>query len=74
MSKLSEHYLQKQQEECELELSYQEWLMDNIQEPTGNELDEMEQDYLEKQPHFASNRIITHKPLNNTNYNPRYGA
>ena len=69
MSRLSEHYMQLQEHEFELELSYQEWLMENIQEPSESELDEMEHDFLQK-PHFVSNRIITHKALNNTNYNP----
>jgi len=70
MSKLSEHYMQEQQNEFELELSYQEWLMENIQEPSENELDEMEHDFLTK-PHFVKNRIITHRALNNTDYSPR---
>ena len=69
MSKLSEHYMQERENEFELELSYQEWLRDNIEEPTGVELDEMEIDFLTK-PTFAENRIITQSPLNNSNYNP----
>jgi len=67
MSKLSEHYIQEQ--EFELELSYQEWLRDNTQEPSESELDEMEQDLLNKSC-FLSNQIITHQSSNNTNYNP----
>ena len=70
MSKLSEHYLQIQEQEFEMELSYQEWLRDNIAEPSENELNELEQDYLQKQSHFGKDRIITHKALNNTNYQP----
>ena len=69
MSKIKEHYMQLQEQEFELDLSYQEWLMDNIQEPTSLELDEMEHDFLTK-PYFVKNRIITHKALNNTNYQP----
>jgi len=69
MSKLLEHYLQEQENEFELELSYQEWIRDNIQEPSESELDEMEHDFSTK-PHFVSNRIITHRPLNNTDYQP----
>ena len=69
MSKISESYLQDQQQEFELELSYQEWLMDNTIEPSGDDLDEMEHDFLTK-PYFGKNRIITQRPLNNTNYNP----
>ena len=69
MSKVKEQMMQEQQQEFELELSYQEWMMENVQEPSENELDEMEQDFYKK-PHFVSNRIITHKALNNTNYQP----
>ena len=69
MSKLSEHYMQVQEQEFELELSYKEWLRDNIAEPTSVELDEMEQDFITK-PHFVSNRIIAQQHLNNINYNP----
>ena len=69
MSKLSEHYMQEQAKEFELELSYQEWLLDNITEPNESELDEMEQDLLNKSC-FLSNQIITHQAVNNTNYNP----
>ena len=72
MSKVKEHYMQIQQQEFELELSYQEWLMNNTTEPSGDELDEMEHDFLQK-PHYDKNRIITHSPLNNTNYNPMEG-
>ena len=69
MSRYSEQLLQEQQDEFELNFSYEEWLRDNIMEPSEDELYEMEQDYLTK-PYFASNQIITHKALNNTNYNP----
>ena len=69
MSKLSEHHMQQKQEEFELEWSYQEWLLENVQEPSEKELDEMEQDF-NKKSHFVSNRIITYQSLNNTNYNP----
>jgi len=70
MSKLSEHYLQIQEQEFELELSYQEWLRDNIQEPTSDELDEMEISFLTK-PTTVKNRSIAQTSLNNTNYYPR---
>ena len=73
MSRVSEHYLQLQQEEWELDLSYAEWLRENVDEPSEDELNEMEQDFLQK-PHFVSNRIITHKCLNNINYSPKQGA
>ena len=71
MSKLSEHYLQEQEQEFELELSYQEWLRDNIQAPTSEDLCVMEQEFLNKNSHFVKNRIITQKSLNNSNYLPK---
>ena len=70
MSKVKEQMMHEQEREFELELSYQEWLRDNIAEPTSDELDEMEHDFTKK-PHFVRNRIITQRPLNNTNYYPR---
>ena len=73
MSKISESYLLEQLQEFELELSYNEWLMDNTTEPSGSELDEMEHDFSVKPYNICSvgwDRIITHSPLNNTNYNP----
>ena len=73
MSKLSEHYLQLQQEEWELDLSYAEWLRDNIEEPSEEELNKMEQD-LSNKSHFVSNLIITQQHLNNINYTPKQGA
>lgn len=69
MSKVKEQMVQEQQDEFELELSYQEWLRDNIDEPSEDELNEMEHDLINK-PYFVSNRIITHKSLNNPKYNP----
>ena len=74
MSKVKEHMMQQQQEEFELELSYQEWLMQNTVEPEEDELYEMEQDYLQKQSHFVSNQIIAQQHLNNINYTPKQGA
>lgn len=74
MSKLSELYLQEQQEEFELELSYQEWLRDNsMNEPSELELNEMEQDFITK-PYFRSNRILSNRLLNHTDINTRLGA
>lgn len=66
MPKLSEHYLQVQEQEFELELSYQEWLRDNVTEPSEDELNEMEEEFSNSST--LSNRIITHKPLNNKHY------
>lgn len=73
MSKIKEHLMLLQEQEFELELSYQEWLRDNFSEPSEKELDEMEQDFKLK-PHFVSNRIITQQHLNNINYTPKQGA
>lgn len=70
MPKLSEHYLQVQEQEFELELSYQEWLRDNVTEPSEDELNEMEEEFSNSST--LSNRIITHKPLNNKHYYPNY--
>jgi len=74
MSKSSELYLQEQQEEFELELSYQEWLRDNsMNEPSELELNKMEQDFIIK-PYFSSNRILSNRLLNHTDINTRLGA
>jgi hypothetical protein len=73
MGKVKSQMMIEEEQEFELELSYQEWLRDNTSEPSENELNEMEQDFLQK-PHFVSNQIITHRPLNNPNYNPKIGA
>ncbi len=73
MSRLSEHYLQLQQEEWELDLSYAEWLRDNIAEPTEEELNKMEQDFLQK-PYYKSNHIISQTYSNNITYDPKIGA
>jgi len=64
--KVKEHYIQEQQREFELDLSYAEWLRDNFSEPSEVELDLMEEDFL--QSSSADNQIIAHKPLNNFNY------
>ncbi len=69
MSKVKEQMIQEQLQKFELDLNYQEWLRDNINEPSEDELNKMEQDFLRK-THFTSNRIVTHKPLNNSNYYP----
>ena len=73
MSKAKEQMMLEQEQEFELELSYQEWLRDNTDEPNELELNEMEIDFIEK-PTTVKNRIITHKALNNTKYDPRIGA
>jgi len=72
MSKVKEAYVKQLESEFELELSYNEWLRDNYSEPSGDELDEMEEDF--KKSSTEENRIIAHKPLNNLDYYPKYGA
>ena len=69
MSKVKEHYMQEQENEFELELSYQEWLIDNFQEPSEREINEMEEDF--NKSSAVKNRIITNRALNNTDYSPR---
>jgi len=69
MSKIKEQMILEQEQEFELELSYQEYLRDNTDEPTENELDEMEV-ALNKKHYSAENRIITQTPLNNIDFNP----
>jgi hypothetical protein len=73
MSKVKEQMLREQEQEFELELSYAEWLRDNEEPYLEAELIEMEEDFINKSS-TSENRIITHKPLNNTNYDPRIGA
>ena len=69
---MSEELLRAKAEEFELELSYQEWLRDNVIEPTTKELDEMEEDFIKSST--VKNRIIALQSLNNIYYNPKYGA
>ncbi len=69
MSKVKEQMMHEQEQEFELELSYQEWLRDNESEVSESELDEMEHDF-QKKPYPTGNRIITQSSLNNSNYNP----
>jgi len=71
MSKVKEAYVKQLEDEFELDLSYQEWLRDNVGEPNESEINEMEQDFLQK-PHFECKLIISDKPLNNHNYNPTH--
>ena len=69
MSKVKEMHIQQLENDFELDLNYQEWLRDNFSEPSELEINEMEQDLINK-PHFVENRIISQTPLNNKNYNP----
>ena len=70
--KVKEFYMKQIQDDFELDLSYQEWLMENYSEPSENELDEMEEEF--RNSSTEQNRIIAHKPLNNYNYKPKQGA
>ena len=70
--KVKEFHYQQLENDFELDLSYQEWLMDNYSEPSEAELDEMEEDY--QKSSSGSNQIIAQKPLNNYNYEPKQGA
>ena len=69
MSKLSEHYLQLEQEEFELDLSYAEWLEDNIGEPSEKEMTEMARDVL--YPYTSNNLHLYVSSVNNIEYLPR---
>ena len=69
MSKVKEHYMKMQEQEFELDLSYQEWLRENLQEPSESEINEMEEEFLWK-PSNRCNRILSDIALNNTDYNP----
>ena len=70
--KYKEFYYKQLEDDFELDLSYQEWLMDNFSEPSEAELDEMEEDF--NKSSAVKNRIIAQKPLNNYNYEPKQGA
>ena len=70
--KYKEFHYQQLEDDFELDLSYQEWLMDNYSEPSEAELDEMEEDF--NKSSAVKNRIIAQKPLNNYNYEPKQGA
>ena len=68
MSRVKENYLQQQEQEAAIDLSYEEWLRDNFKQPSEVELDMMEEDL--KKSSCLCNRIVPHKPLNNPTYNP----
>ena len=68
MGKVSEYYLQQQEQKFALDLSYAEWLRDNQSEPSEEELHEMEEDFYKSSA--VKNRIVTHKSLNNKHYQP----
>lgn len=70
MSKITNTYLQNQ--DLHFEISYTKWLMEAFSEPSVEEIDEMERDFFKSLT--VENRILTHRPLNNPNYNPKLGA
>lgn len=70
--KVKDAFMQQQEFEFELDLSYREWLMENFSEPSEMEINEMERDCYQSQT--VSNRIVTLKPLNNIDYYPKLGA
>ena len=70
--KVKEFHYQQLENDFELDLSYQEWLMENYSEPSEAELDEMEEEF--RNSSTEQNRIIAQKPLNNYNYKPKQGA
>ena len=72
MGKVKEKFTQENIKEFELDLSYQEWLRDNFNQPSEDEINMMEQDCNKSNP--INNQIITTKPLNNETYNPLKGA
>ena len=72
MSKVKEKFTQENIKEFELNLSYQEWLRDNFNQPSEDEINMMEQDC--NKSNCINNQIIVTKPLNNEAYNPLKGA
>jgi len=72
MGKVKDKLIQQQDKEFELDLSYQEWLRDNFNQPSEDEINMMEQDCNKSNP--INNQIIATKPLNNQTYNPLKGA
>jgi hypothetical protein len=67
-------FMKQLESEIEFELSYQEWLRDSFVKPSNDELDDMEQDCIAQACFQETSNIITHKPLNNSNYQPLQGA
>jgi hypothetical protein len=74
MSKVKDMFMKQLESEIEFELSYQEWLRDSFIEPSNDELDDMEQDYIAQTCFQETSNIIIHIPLNNSNYRPLQGA
>ena len=70
--KVKEFHYKQLENDFELDLSYQEWLMEHFTEPSEAEIDEMEKSF--KKPSTVDNRIITHKPSNNQDYDPTHSA
>lgn len=53
-------------------IGYEKWLRESFNEPSVEELDEMERDLCRSLT--VKNRIVTLKPLNNIDYQPTIGA
>lgn len=69
--KMNNHTMLEQEKQFELDLSYAQFLKETQEEPTSDELDDMEKV-------FCKSKILkTHKhlhPLNNLYYQPLKGA
>jgi hypothetical protein len=59
-------------DQVEFEISYSKWPREAFNEPSVEELDEMERDLCRSLT--VENRIVTLKPLNNPFYQPYQGA
>ena len=70
--KVKEFHYQQLENDFELDLRYQEWLMENYSEPSEDELNEMEEDFLKSST--VKDQIIAQTPVNNKYYNPLKGA
>lgn len=66
--KVKDKYLDVKQQEFELDLCYQEWLRDNCIEPSEDELQQMEEEFVKSS--ILREHTVTLKPLNNITYSP----
>ena len=69
MSKVKQQQMMEQEKEFELDLSYAEWLEDNIQEPSEEEIIEMAIDVLS--PYTFNNFYLYVSSVNNIEYLPK---
>ena len=72
--KVKEFHYQQLEDDFELDLNYQEWLMENYSEPSEDELNEMEEEF--RNSSTVKNQIIAETLANNQDYDPttRTGA